>query len=507
MKKKILGTAILLASMVGVASLTSCGRGGVENAGEAFKLLSLDDIKGTEEPIVVEFWHSFGHNITQELDPLIDSFEEEMQKQGFNIQVKATATGGGYDGLRERVNLGTRSKSIPTLLLGYPDHFADYIANDILLPLDDFVNASDENIALEGVNLETGENDFIPSYWAENQLTVKGETKICGIPFNKSTEIMVYNASLVDPILYEKGYITKEGNTYGAWENPTWDQVWEVSKYILDNKNNLTWTYNGATYNVSSETEYPVYVDSEANFFITVGRQWGGDGLYTVVDSNGEGTVVSNNATNKTAMEYFYQKAQSKLFQFPQKKSQSYGSNFLNNEQAFISIGSTAGINNNASKKYELKAAGIPQKADSSTKAVIQQGTNLAILTANSNNKTRLAAWLLIKYLTNTENTATFSRNTGYLPVRTSALESDSYQQFLANENDPFEGYVAKAINAAFSQKDFFYTDPAFSGSSIVRDYTNTLVQDIFIYDKSFDSAIKSFYANLEQLDIKTATK
>ena len=25
-----------------------------------------------------------------------------------------------------------------------------------------------------------------------------------------------------------------------------------------------------ATYNVSSETEYPVYVDSEANFFITV---------------------------------------------------------------------------------------------------------------------------------------------------------------------------------------------------------------------------------------------
>ena len=109
--------------------------------------------------------------------------------------------------------------------------------------------------------------------------------------------------------------------------------------------------------------------------------------------------------------------------------------------------------------------------------------------------------------ITNTENTATFSRNTGYLPVRTSALESDSYQQFLANENDPFEGYVAKAINAAFSQKDFFYTDPAFTGSSIVRDYTNTLVQDIFIYDKSFDSAIKSFYANLEQLDIKTATK
>ena len=63
---------------------------------------------------------------------------------------------------------------------------------------------------------------------------------------------------------------------------------------------------------------------------------------------------------------------------------------------------------------------------------------------------------------------------------------------------------VARAINAAFSQKDYFYTDPAFTGSSIVRDYTGTLVQDMFIYDRTFDEAMKSLYDELKSLDINT---
>lgn len=506
MKKKIL-TLALLASAASVIALSSCGSSTVENAGEEFKLLSLDDIKG--EKITVEFWHSFGHDITNTLNGLVESFEEEMQKQGFDIDVVAKSIGGGYDGLRERVNMGTRSKAIPTMILGYPDHFADYISHNILLPLNDFVYASDTDIALEGVSQT--ENDYIASYWAENQMTIKGESKIAGIPFNKSTEIMVYNASLLDPILEAKGYLNEDDK----WANPTWDQVWEISQYIIDNKSSLTWRYNsntgesnttdGALYSLdATNMKYPVYVDSAANFFITASRQWGGEGKYTVVDNAGAGTVVSNNTTNKEAMTYFKEKADAGLFQFPTKVSQNYGSALLNNLTGFISIGSTAGIKNNESSKYELKATAIPQKAGTSTKAVIQQGTNLTILTANSNNKTRLAAWMLIKYLTNTENTQTFSKATGYLPVRESALNSSAYQNFLANEDNVFNGSVARAINAAFSQKEYFYTDPAFSGSSIVRDKTDVMVEDIFQRNMSFDEAVKSLYDELKMLSIKT---
>ena len=151
MKAKKLSILCAVAILgVSAVSLASCG-GGVDNAGEAFKLLTIDDLKakGTESnPIVVDFWHSFGHNISEELEPLVENFETEMANQGLYIDVKMTAVGGGYDGLRERVNLGTRTNDVPTMLLGYPDHFSDYIDNGILLPLDEFVNSTDEEIGM-----------------------------------------------------------------------------------------------------------------------------------------------------------------------------------------------------------------------------------------------------------------------------------------------------------------------------------------------------------------------
>lgn len=496
MKKKMFIAAMSAASIL---ALTSCGGGSnVANAGEEFKLISLEELKG-EETTVVEFWHSFGDAISPKLQTLVEKFETKMQSDGYNIDVKLTNVGGGYDGLRSRVNLGIRSNSIPTMLLGYPDHFADYISNDILLPLDSYVNSTE--YGLDGVT--SSSNDFIESYWQENQLSIKGSVQTAGIPFNKSTEIMVYNSEVVDPILKSLGYVEKVGD---PWVNPTWEQVFAVSQYVVNNKDTITWQCNGT--NKLRDVRYPVYVDSESNFFITTARQWGGEGNYTTVDENGNGTVHVNTSTNKTAQEYFYSKAQAGLFQFPKKVSQNYGSAAMNTLSAVISIGSTAGIKNNTSAKYTLKATGIPQKSyeANENQAVIQQGTNLAILTKNSNNKTRLASWLLIKYLTDTENTEWFSKETGYLPVRTSALESDTYQTFLAGTENTYENMttfmVARAINAAFSQKDYFYTDPAFSGSSICRDYLETLVKDMFIMDKSFKDAVDAYNKSLKDLKL-----
>lgn len=495
MKKRVLSLALCATALLGTQALTSCGGSSVDGAGENFEVLDLDILKeGTTE---VEFWQSFGQNIEDDLLPLVDKFEADMQAQGYNIKINVTNKGGGYDGLRSSVNMGISSNAVPTMVLGYPDHFADYIDSGILLPLDEYVYSENEAIALEGVTKES--NDFIPSYWAENQMVINGEKKVAGIPFNKSTEVMYYNASMVDPILEELGYLDEND----TWQNPTWDEVFAVSQYIIDNKSTLSYVHNSATYKVGDKMTYPVFVDSEANFFITTSRQWAGEGYYTTVDSNGKGIVTAYNDSNKSAQEYFLAKAKAKLFQFPKKESQSYGSKLMLNRNAFISIGSTAGVKNNAHVSYELKVTSIPQK-DDQHKSVIQQGTNLAILTPNSNNKTRLAAWMLIKYLTNAQNNEAFSTATGYLPVRQSILESDTFKAFCAAEDDPFAENVPKAINAAFAQKDYFYTDPAFSGSSLVRDKIGTAILDMYIYDKSYDKAMGSFYSELEMLGIKT---
>ena len=498
--KKILS---LVAILTCVLALTACGgkKNNVENAGEEFKVLSLADLKAAssaEKPIEVEFWHSFGQNISKNLNPLIEKFEAHYAEQGIYIDVKAIATGGGYDGLRERVNLGVKSNSIPTMVLGYPDHFASYIQSGILLPLDEYVNSADADVKIDNVS------DYYENYWKEVLMEVKGTKKIVGIPFNKSTEVMYYNASAVDPILVELGYIEKLSD---VWTNPTWDEVWNVSKLLKERTNSskgLSWEYTGATVK-ATKCDYPTYIDSDANFFITATRQWGGE--YTRSTGGTTGEVVFNNAKALEAQQYFSNLAlNDKVWQLPNKMNQSYGSYLLNNNQAFISIGSTAGVNNNDSTKYELKVTAYPQRAydETTPKAVIQQGTNAAILSANSNNKTRLASWLLIRFLTNTENTAEFSMNTGYLPVRKSAAESDKYQAFLADTENLFTGNVAKTVNAANTQQSYMYTDPAFSGSSIVRDKVGTMVLAIYCNNKDIQTSFDTAYSELERLKIKT---
>lgn len=493
----------LLAILFCAVALVACDDSdGVEGAGEELQILSLEDLKNAssaESPIVVEFWHSFGHNITSKLDPLIEAFEQEYAAKGIHISVQAKSTGGGYDGLRSRVNMGIKSNSIPTMVLGYPDHFASYIESDILLPLDEYVYATDSEVALENPT------DFYENYWNEVVMEVKGENKVVGIPFNKSTEVMYYNASAVDPILYELGYITQTNGVYGAWENPTWDQVWAVSRKLREKVDNgtLSWNYGGPV-KVTSCT-YPTYIDSAANFFITSTRQWGGS--YTRSTGGTKGEVVFYNNAAVSSQEYFLNLANTeKLWNIPNKVNQSYGSYELNNNRAFISIGSTAGVNNNDSAKYELKVAPYPQKsyAENDIQAVIQQGTNAAILSANSNNKTRLAAWLLIRYLTKTENTAEFSMNTGYLPVRKSAAESQTYKDFLAATDSPFTGNVAKTVQAANAQQAYMYTDPAFTGSSIVRDKVDTMIVAIYCNNKGITAAFQTAYDELGRLRIST---
>lgn len=491
---KLLGTGVAASALA--LTLAACGSGTEESVAADTDMATLDDLKGSKT-VTIDFWHSFGDSVAAPLEELIDEFEDDMKAEGYNIAVKVTNKGGGYDGLRSAVNLGADSNSIPDVLVGYPDHFADYIKQDLILSLDTYVNSDD--YGLDGVS--STENDFVTSYWNEVQMVVDGESHTVGIPFNKSTEIMCYNSSMVDPILKTLGYGTVDASGEVTWTNPTWEEVIAVSKYIVDNKNTLTYTYNGGKYSPSSDMKYPAYIDSESNFFITTSRQWGGDGYYTTVDDEGAGTVTAWNSVTEAAQSYFLNEAiTNKTIQLPAAGgTASYGSSYMAVNKAYLSIGSTAGVKNNDSSAYFMKATTYPQKAGSENKAVIQQGTNLAILKKGSTPAQRLLGWLLIKHLTDTDNQVAFSSQTGYIPVRKSARNSEDFQALLAAA-DPssidyiFNGAVAKGLIAALAEEEYFFTDTPFNGSSIVRDAVGVAMQDMYLYNKSYATAMETFY-------------
>jgi multiple sugar transport system substrate-binding protein len=178
-----------------------------------------------------------------------------------------------------------------------------------------------------------------------------------------------------------------------------------------------------------------------------------------------------------------------------------------------MSVGSTAGISYNIPNEPEIQAADDPSsyihgvfevgyapvpQLEGGINSATQQGPNIAILN-DSTDAERLAAWLLIKHLTNEENTIAWSMETGYLPVRISAIESDEYQEFLTN---PDIDYVneSNGINAALSQTEYFQYDPAFAlrtSSASARNQAELALVAIYLETKSIDDAIQNM---LDQL-------
>jgi multiple sugar transport system substrate-binding protein len=113
----------------------------------------------------------------------------------------------------------------------------------------------------------------------------------------------------------------------------------------------------------------------------------------------------------------------------------------------------------------------------------------------------RLAAWLLIKHMTNTENTAFFAMNTGYVPVRLSAFNDPDYQAFL-NTSDADRLPFSMAANVAYAQVDYYQYDPAFVGritSSTVRQEAGFMFERIYSETQSVEESLQQMLEQLGQ--------
>jgi ABC-type glycerol-3-phosphate transport system substrate-binding protein len=149
---------------------------------------------------------------------------------------------------------------------------------------------------------------------------------------------------------------------------------------------------------------------------------------------------------------------------------------------------------------------------DLNNQSVMQQGPNIAIM-ANATDNERLAAWLLLEHMTNTENTAWFAMNTGYVPVRISGFDTPEYQEFLNLVVRYEEGETltpqesirlpfSMAANVAFVQVNAYGFDPAFVGrvtSSGARREAEALMDSIYARTRTIDEAIERMLNQLGQ--------
>ncbi len=442
----------------------------------------IDQIELTEgDSYDINFWHIWGQQKSAVLDTMLAEFKAYMlDKYGVTVTINATAQS-NYATLKEKTTTAIASgdnSNIPNIVIGYPDHFADYLKSGKILALDKYIDS--ENYGVD-------RDDFIKAYMEENN-QFGGITY--SLPLSKSEEVMVYNKSALDACEIDIPY-----------DRPlTWFEIYSLWEKLKDYKGNY------------ANFKYLLNYDSTDNMFINFARQW--KAPYTAIGEDGKGQLLVTDSRTVQMLDYLATCFSYNYLSVPLNYSDTanYGSDYFQKQQMPFTIGSTAGVSYDIPKEisadvqyvFEGGIAMVPQmttdKNDSEfSMSVVQQGPNIAILDAGSDEED-LVSWLLIKYLTtmdqygkdslsaNSEgfiegqnNSARFGISTGYFPVTYSAYNSALYTEYMSigkryyENGKSTEGFTDKekanllssqVAYVSYLQSDWLRYDPAFPASS-----------------------------------------
>ena len=167
-----------------------------------------------------------------------------------------------------------------------------------------------------------------------------------------------------------------------------------------------------------------------------------------------------------------------------------------------MSIGSSAGATHqrpaadaNGNYPFEVGISTIPQLGNGNNK-VISQGPSVCIF-KKANEQEVVASWLFIKLLTTSVDfQAEFSMASGYVPVLKSVADNEAYASFIA-QADGGKYISALSAKVCLEQEDYYYTSPAFNGSSTARDQVGTLLTKCLTADDggNVDAMIEAAFA------------
>lgn len=447
--------------------------------------------------------------VSAALTDLIAEFYEEdiLAEYGLDYTFKIDAISGSYGDLKTSIAYDIAAQNAPGLIIGYPDHFAEYFNGGALINLQKYIDDPKYGYTAEEMK------DFVDSYLAEN----RGYNHILpdalyGLPFNKSTEVLVYNKTAFEA-LFGENYLAKVPTTWAEVESVSNEIITLIAAGKLDETfvesvkvdadGNEEKVYLKVS-NYLTDTKKPFYpfgYDSSDNAFITLLRQFGGK--YTERAQINKGYTLfnleENIGTTKEMLSYFRTMAEKGIFANATTFNESYCSTPFAEIRCLMTVGSSAGVGyndaSNSAYEYELGMAPIPyyDGVAEPVKYVIQQGTNVAILDQGDENK-ELACWLLIKFLLEPENTAKFAMATGgYLPVRQSAYDTEEYKKFLTepDENNVHFSSVANTALNYLNNGYTFFVDDAFVGSAKIREEVGSVFDSVVVVGENADTRIQ----------------
>ncbi len=378
----------------------------------AFSLISCGKtrVETKDGKIYVSFWHVMGGPLGDALDSLIDEFNNTHP----NIYVEGISVG-NYQALAQKL-MAAAITNPPVIAQVYPS-WATQLSS-VIEPMEKYLKE-------DSVWWNENKDDFFPIFIKDN--TINGV--LLTFPFNKSVPAYFYNYDL-----FQK---------YGIDSFPkTWDEfIEDCRKLTVDTDNDGYPDIHGTAFNIN--------VWMFENIVIQQGGVLLKDGHIGFANEKGLYAVNVFKTLLDEGLGYITTGFQ-------------HQNDFIAGKVGMVS-GSTVSYAFMARMHppFDMRVAPIPYKGKP---AIIISGTNVAIFKKNTDKQKR-AAYEFIKWFTSKEQQIRWSLNTGYAPVRRSALYDDSMKRVLKDRKDMYEVY---------KQLEYAYTEPTDAEWFVLRQKINT---------------------------------
>lgn len=444
-------------------------------------------------------WTCFGGDYGAVIDRLVGEFNSDHQDSIYVEHTKKV----DVHSLSIQILNSISTSTFPNIATTNTGYQSEFFSKGIVLPLDSYIARYNEE---HNTNLI---NDFYGEYTAENlaiSYDESGNPYIAGLPFNRSTEVMLCNGYYFD-------YFKSLDST--IFVPSTWEELYELtpklnaiiesqnlrsynSRYLIGkiDANNHAYDFRISDTNELASGEhvlqelgdlsyekdfYALGYDSPERAFSTVLHHWGvpyTKYLYDDYRNNEQyGKAYfwqnTNKAATTAALQFFVDLNSEKGFGFPSNFNEIRScAKPLEEGRCLFTITSSAALSEPHFENKRLDMYPILYK-DADHKYVYSEGTNMCLLNQFSSreryNQETYDAFTAMVDLTTGKHQAQWASTVGYFPVSKSAHNHSIYQDML-NNNYPtrLQSLYRSAgqINFDVYQIDWIkYADPGFRDS------------------------------------------
>lgn len=391
--------------------------------------------KDATEAVEITFWHAMSGANEEAIQKITDDF------MASNPNVTVTLVHqGGYRDLFDKLMAAAKAEQLPTISQIYSNRLSWYVSKGLVEDLTPFM--ADPEIGFTAADYEDIPKMFLDDgVWNDKQYAV---------PLNKSQMVLYYNVGMLEEA--------------GVEVPTTWEEWTEASAALTVDKDG----------DGEPEIYGTVFENGLSTDIIPWFKQAGGT---TIDDATGE--ILFDTDAAKEAVTFLNNMIQNKSARLAgDDKNQNVP---LQQGRAAMCVASTSAlpyIERDTMEGISIHCAPLPSHK---TDDQLFYGTNITMFNAASEAQ-KTAAWNYVKFLTNTENTAYFGSQTGYIPVRKSAQEVPVFKAVL--EAKPMK-------KVPFASMDRGFQGARCVGSINALDALGEELDLVFSGQKDIDTALK----------------